>query len=199
MSEWLRPCRNGGPDLVSHTTSPVGLEVANHGLSLTTQLEGQLVSYAKRQAVIDAMRRQEIDRTRAETRNDLLQQRQDEQLYAFSGQARYVTVIQQLRSRVALLRTAAMDPVADAAQVADQAGQTIPPQPALNKALGATGKAFGALGQELSFAERAALAASFFKEVQDEAKKNQEAADGIQAASAKRPPDTAATLPSTLN
>ena len=171
--------------LAGCATSPLELEVANHGMSLATQLEGQLATYATRQAVIDAMRRQEVDRTRAETREALLQHRLDEQLYAFSGQARQVAVIQQLRSRVALLRTAAMDPVADAAQVADQARQTIAPQSTPAKALGATGKAFGALGQELSFAERAALAASFFKEVQDEARKNLEAADSTQAATTK--------------
>ncbi|MES2019591.1 MAG: hypothetical protein V4484_24115 [Pseudomonadota bacterium] len=179
-------------------SSPVALEEANHGLSLTTQLRQELARYAGRLAAVDDMRQRELDDNIAANKERLLDIAGDDQLYEFSGQGKRLSAIKQLRGRVALLRAAAPAREGGTAHGGDLIGQRVPSLPAVDDSLGATGKAFGALGLELPFAERAALAASFFEEVRDEVKQNQNAAASIAAAAAKNLAVTTATSPSTV-
>ena len=185
-------------------TAPVALEEAHHGLSLSTQLKQELAVYAARQAALDDMRKQQLGENIRTSQERLLDLPGDDQLYAFSGQDKRLSAIKQLRSRAALLAAAAAAKEAGAKHLEDLIGQLATPLPPVGEALGATGKAFGALGKELPFAERAALAASFLGEVREEVKKNQQAATSTAAAAAKEPagsviaPATPAAGPSTV-
>ena len=182
------PCITAALLLAGCATSPVALEEAQHGLSLSAQLKQELALYARRQAAVDDMRKEQLGDNIKSYNARLLDLPGDDQLYEFSGQAKRLAALRQLRSRVALLGAAVSAKEAGVAHVEELISQLVTPLPPVGEALGATGKAFGALGRELPFAERAALAASFFEEVREEAKKNQAAATDIAASTAKELP-----------
>jgi hypothetical protein len=156
-------------------TSQLAMDEANHGVSLTTELKAALSSYAARQEAIDALNQQQID-VRVKTDNEaLIKQPASDQLQEISGQGQRLAVVRQLRSRIVLLTDAAA--MRNAIGIGAGAAPASPAVAALalDETLGGTGKAFSALGTELKFSERAAVAADFVNEVRKEVKENQDA------------------------
>lgn len=166
-------------------TPQVALDEANHGLSLTTELKSALSSYAIRQAAIDDMRKQQLGANIHTYNIRLLGQPADDQLYDISGQGQRLLVIKQLRSRIVLLRVEAETRQANNARLAQLQGSLVTALPPVGATLGATGKAFGALGTELPFFERATLAKTFVDDVNKTVRQNREAASAATAQEAK--------------
>lgn len=162
-------------------TPPVALQNANHGLALSKQLADELARYTALQGGVDSLRKQTIAQENITAQDWLQNISSDEHLFSISGQTHLSEAVKNLRTLVRMSAAASANKESDLHRLQLEMGAVASPLPAVDESLDLTGKAFGALGTQLSLSERAAIAAAFVKHVNDEIKTSRAAAEAATA------------------
>lgn len=179
--------------LAGCSTPQVALDHANQGVTLTTALQKELAEFERRQTVIESLR---SDLIKSDKRAVLELRREfviDDQLFVLSGQQSRLASYRELGDLADLRAKAIADEKSAADEFAKTLDSTKAPLPPARAKLGETGKALGALGTELSSAERLSIVTSFLADVKSEVDKNKKKADASQAAGSASPPAPAAS------
>ena len=179
--------------LAGCSTPQVALDHANQGVTLTTALQKELAEFERRQTVIESLR---ADVIRSDKKAALEARREfviADQLFVLLGQQSRLASYRELGDLADLRAKAIADEKTAADDFAKALDSTKAPLPPAGAKLAETGKALGALGTELSSAERLGIVTSFLSDVKAEVDKNKKKADASQAAGSASPPATAAS------
>lgn len=179
--------------LAGCSTPQVVLDHANQGVTLTTALQKELAEFERRQTVIEGLRGDVIKsdkRAVLELRREFVI---DDQLFVLAGQQSRLASYRELGDLADLRSKAISDEKTAADEFAKTLDSTKAPLTPARAKLAETGKALGALGTELSSAERLSIVTSFLADVKSEVDKNKKKADASQAAGAASPPAAAAS------
>jgi hypothetical protein len=168
--------------LMGCSTPQVALDHANQGVTLTTSLQKELAEFERRQAVIEGLRGDIIKsdkKTVLELRRDFVIA---DQLFVLSGQQGRLASYRELGELADVRAKAIAGEKAAAEAFAKALDATSVPLPPARAKLAETGKALGALGTELSAAERLSIVTTFLSDVKAEVDKNKKKADDSQKA-----------------